>query len=60
MSNLVKEVTLSKFFILLTLKNFLALTIWMILLATLHFKCSHLRLRYVLHVMFSPYSSNFL
>ena len=36
------------------------LTIWMILLATLYFKCSHLRLRYVLHVMFSPYSSNFL
>ena len=58
--NLVKEVTPSKFFILLTLKNFLTLTIWMILLAVLHFKFSHLRLRYVLHVMFSPYSSNFL
>ena len=37
MSNLVKEVTLSKFFILLTLKNFLALTIWMILLGPLSF-----------------------
>ena len=60
MSNLVKEVSLSKFFILLTLKNFLALRIWMVLLATLHFKRSHLRLRYVLHVMFSLYSSNFL
>ena len=49
-----------KFFILLTLKNFLALTIWMILVATLHFKCFHLFLRYVFHFVFSSYSSNFL
>ena len=49
-----------KFFILLTLKNFLALTIWMILLATPHFKCCHLLLCCVFHFMFSPYSSNFL
>ena len=59
-SNLVKELTLSKFFILLTLKNFLALTIWMILLTTLHFNCSHLLLCCAFHFMFSPYSNNFL
>ena len=59
MSNLVKEVTLSRFFIL-TLKNFLALTIWMIVLATLHFKCSHPLLHCIFHYMFSTYSINFL
>ena len=52
--------SLSKFFILLTLKNVLALAIWMILLAILHFKCSHPLLRYVFHFMCSPYSTNFL
>ena len=43
-------------------KNFLSLTltIWMILLAILHFKCFHLLLRFLFHYMFSPYTSNFL
>lgn len=39
-----KGVTLSRFFTLLTLKNFAVFTIWMVLLATLHFDCSHLHL----------------
>ena len=56
----VKKINLSIFFILLTLKSFLAWTIWMILLATLHFKCFDLLLRCVFHYMFSSYYNNFL
>ena len=51
---------LSKLFVSLALKNFLALTFWMILLTKLHFKCSHLLLRCVFHYMFSTYSNDFL
>ena len=49
-----------KIFHIIDIEYFLALTIRMILLATIHFKCSHLLLRCVFHFMFCPYFSNFL
>ena len=49
-----------KVFHIIDIEKNLALIIWMNLLATLHFKFSHLLLRCVFHFMFSPYSSNFL
>ena len=54
-----KGVTLSRFFTLLTLKNFAVFTIWMVLLATLHFKC-FISLRCVFHYMLSTNPNNFL
>ena len=60
MLNLAKEVTLSRFFLSLTLKNFLALTIWMILLAAFHFKFFYVLLRCIFHYMFPTYYDNFL
>ena len=54
-----KGVSLSRFFTLLTLKNFVVFTIWMVLLATLHFKC-FISLRCVFHYMLSTNPNNFL